>query len=109
MTSPSSASWSTSLEARGYATHVRLADAWRYGVPQHRKRLILLARNDGQPFSWPEEHEGITDLREAIGDLPRLGDGDRRARARLSVAQQAVRVLGQDATGCAQAGSSTTT
>ena len=62
------------LEGRGYATHVRLADAWRYGVPQHRKRLILLARNDGQPFSWPEEHEGITDLRQAIGDLPRLGD-----------------------------------
>jgi DNA (cytosine-5)-methyltransferase 1 len=62
------------LEGRGYATHVRLADAWRYGVPQHRKRLILLARNDGQPFSWPEEHEGITDLREAIGDLPRLKD-----------------------------------
>lgn len=62
------------LEGRGYATHVRLADAWRHGVPQHRKRLILLARNDGKPFSWPEEHEGITDLRQAIGDLPRLGD-----------------------------------
>ena len=62
------------LEGRGYVTHVRLADAWRHGVPQHRKRLILLARNDGQPFSWPEEHQGITDLREAIGDLPRLGE-----------------------------------
>lgn len=62
------------LEGRGYATHLRLADAWRYGVPQHRKRLILLARNDDHPFSWPEDQEGITDLRDAIGDLPRLGD-----------------------------------
>lgn len=63
------------LELRGYATQVRLADAWRYGVPQHRKRLILLARNDGQGFTWPQERDVITDLDEAIGDLPRLGAG----------------------------------
>lgn len=62
------------LESRGYATHVRLADAWRYGVPQHRKRLILLARNDGQPFSWPKECKEITTLREGIADLPQLGE-----------------------------------
>lgn len=63
------------LETLGYATHVRLADAWQYGVPQHRKRLILLARNDGREFAWPEPSHRITTLREGISDLPRLGEG----------------------------------
>lgn len=63
------------LESLGYATQVRLADAWQYGVPQHRKRLILLARNDGREFVWPVPVENITKLREAIWDLPRLGEG----------------------------------
>lgn len=61
------------LEEAGYATRVQLADAWRYGVPQHRKRLILLARRDGHEFSWPDEEPAITTLRDSIGDLPRLG------------------------------------
>lgn len=63
------------LEANGYATQVKLADAWRYGVPQHRKRLLLLARNDGAGFRWPGELEGITTLKQAIGDLPSLEGG----------------------------------
>ncbi|RAJ61673.1 DNA (cytosine-5)-methyltransferase 1 [Streptomyces sp. Amel2xB2] len=62
------------LEELGYATQVRLVDAWRYGVPQHRKRLILLARNDVEEFRWQAEvpDEKRTTLREAIGDLPSL-------------------------------------
>ncbi|MGW4968416.1 DNA (cytosine-5-)-methyltransferase [Streptomyces albidoflavus] len=62
------------LEDLGYATQVRLVDAWRYGVPQHRKRLILLARNDVERFEWRQEleHEQRTTLRDAIGDLPVL-------------------------------------
>jgi DNA (cytosine-5)-methyltransferase 1 len=63
------------LESRGYATHVSIADAWKYGVPQHRKRLILLARNDGHDFAWPQEAGDITDLRAGIGDLPSLAGG----------------------------------
>ncbi|MFD4000298.1 DNA cytosine methyltransferase [Streptomyces rubiginosohelvolus] len=62
------------LEGLGYATQVRLVDAWRYGVPQHRKRLILLARNDVERFDWREEleYEQRITLRDAIGDLPVL-------------------------------------
>jgi len=59
------------LENIGYATQVRLVDAWRYGVPQHRKRLILLARNDVERFDWEADQDGVT-LRDAIGDLPPL-------------------------------------
>lgn len=60
------------LESIGYATQVRLVDAWNYGVPQHRKRLILLARNDVERFDWAPKQEGFTTLRDAIGDLPVL-------------------------------------
>ncbi|MGW0841407.1 DNA cytosine methyltransferase [Streptomyces sp. NPDC002787] len=60
------------LESIGYATQVRLVDAWNYGVPQHRKRLILLARNDIERFDWPPKQDGFTTLRQAIGDLPFL-------------------------------------
>ncbi|MFI0826700.1 DNA cytosine methyltransferase [Streptomyces roseolus] len=59
------------LEELGYATQVRLVDAWAYGVPQHRKRLILLARRDVDEFHWGAAQERTT-LKEAIGDLPAL-------------------------------------
>lgn len=61
------------LEQGGYYTELLLVDAWRYGVPQHRKRLILLARSDSESFSWPAGQEQAPTLRDAIGDLPSLG------------------------------------
>ncbi|WP_338135319.1 DNA cytosine methyltransferase [Streptomyces europaeiscabiei] len=60
------------LEELGYATQVRLVDAWSYGVPQHRKRLILLARKDVDDFTWRKPDPERTTLRDAIGDLPEL-------------------------------------
>jgi DNA (cytosine-5)-methyltransferase 1 len=60
------------LEELGYATQVRLVDAWNYGVPQHRKRLILLARRDVDDFTWREPDGQRVTLRDAIGDLPEL-------------------------------------
>ncbi len=60
------------LEAAGYETEVAIVDAWRYGVPQHRQRLFVTALRDGKRFEWPRPRR-VIDLREAIGDLPRLG------------------------------------
>ncbi|MET1076219.1 MAG: DNA cytosine methyltransferase [Umezawaea sp.] len=60
------------LEDAGYRTDLRLVDAWKYGVPQHRKRLIMLARRDSDVFTWPEPSEPVT-VRGAIADLPGLG------------------------------------
>ncbi|MDH6123642.1 DNA cytosine methyltransferase [Kitasatospora sp. GP82] len=68
------------LEDCGYATQVRLADAWNYGVPQHRKRLILHARNDLDRFEWPEAQKSWTTVRDAIGDLPSLPPFNKGAR-----------------------------
>ncbi|MGW0178047.1 DNA cytosine methyltransferase [Nocardia sp. NPDC003345] len=86
------------LERGGYYTEFRLVDAWRYGVPQHRKRLIVLARRDVEDFMWPAEQSKQPTLRDAIGDLPGLGDttGGReqsyRKPRRLSAYAEAMRV-----------------
>jgi DNA (cytosine-5)-methyltransferase 1 len=61
------------LEAAGYRTEVNLVDAGRYGVPQHRQRLILLARRDDGAFTWPPMGDRQPTVRDAIADLPRLG------------------------------------
>jgi DNA (cytosine-5)-methyltransferase 1 len=63
------------LESAGYHTQVRLIDAWRHGVPQHRKRLILLGRLDTDTFTWPAAVKPEPRLRDAIMDLPELGEG----------------------------------
>ncbi|MFF8810509.1 DNA cytosine methyltransferase [Streptomyces omiyaensis] len=68
------------LQQEGYVTQVRLVDAWAYGVPQHRKRLILLARNDIDRISWPTPASRRTSLRDAIGDLPHIGKGETGGR-----------------------------
>lgn len=69
------------LEAEGYEVHFALLDAWRYGVPQHRQRLILVALRDGGSFVWPKETDRVR-LRDAIGDLPSLRGGVGRAEMR---------------------------
>lgn len=66
------------LESAGYDVEARLLDAWRYGVPQHRQRLILLARRDGRPIVWSKDQKLVT-LKDAIGDMPRLKDGTGRS------------------------------
>jgi DNA (cytosine-5)-methyltransferase 1 len=70
------------LESTGYHTAVRLVDAWVHGVPQHRKRLILLARLDSDTFTWPDPIARVN-LREAIGDLPVLPEDDPVGARRL--------------------------
>lgn len=60
------------LEAAGYVVDYRLLDAWRHGVPQHRKRFILQARNDGAVPKWPALNDERPSVRDAIEDLPSL-------------------------------------
>lgn len=42
------------LRNLGYHVEWRNMDAADYGAPTHRKRLFLIARNDGEPITWPE-------------------------------------------------------
>lgn len=62
------------LERAGYIVGYRLLDAWRHGVPQHRKRFILQARRDGAAPAWPSLSTYRPTVRDAIADLPSLND-----------------------------------
>jgi DNA (cytosine-5)-methyltransferase 1 len=63
------------LEQLGYSVEERVVDAWRYGVPQFRQRLILVAIKDGYHFEWPAETTAKVTVNNAIGDLPRVEGG----------------------------------
>lgn len=63
------------LEHLGYAVEERIIDAWRYGVPQFRQRLIVIALADRVRFDWPAEATARVSVWNAIGDLPDVEGG----------------------------------
>lgn len=63
------------LEALGYNVEERVVDTSRYGVPQYRHRLILVALAGGVAFEWPEEAGERVSVDNAIGDLPPVEGG----------------------------------
>ncbi|MDG4802685.1 DNA cytosine methyltransferase [Micromonospora sp. WMMD980] len=63
------------LESIGYAVEERVVDTLRYGVPQFRQRLILVALRDGVAFDWPTEVPDRVSVWNAIGDLPEVEGG----------------------------------
>jgi DNA (cytosine-5)-methyltransferase 1 len=69
-----------SLREFGYRVDARVLDAFQFGVPQHRARLILVALRDESEFEWPRAGAQITTLRDAIGDLPPVPPAQRAER-----------------------------
>ena len=63
------------LEQLGYAVEEKVVDTWRYGVPQFRQRLILVALRDRVAFRWPEESSDRVSVWNAIGDMPEVEGG----------------------------------
>lgn len=61
------------LEDWGYSVQERVVDTYRYGVPQFRQRLILVALAGGLEFEWPEPSNKWVNLGNAIRDLPPVG------------------------------------
>ena len=63
------------LNKSGYHIDYKIINTADYGVPQNRRRLVLLASLLG-PIEIPQPtHEVQTTLRTAIGDLPAINDG----------------------------------
>jgi len=65
------------LLAEGYKVSFSTVDASRYGVPQKRNRLVLLASRLGDISLIPATHSAgnLKTVRHAIKSLPRLKDG----------------------------------
>lgn len=63
------------LEQDGYSVHTRIVETWRYGVPQMRQRLLVVALRDGIAFEWPADAPAKTTLWNAIGELPEVEGG----------------------------------
>ncbi len=63
------------LEQFGYSVEERVVDAWRYGVPQFRQRLLLVALKGEIKFTWPSEVRQKVTVWNAIGDLPEVEGG----------------------------------
>lgn len=57
-----------------YSINVKVYNAADYGVPQARKRLIIVMCKNGYVFTEPEKQKHIT-VEEAIGHLPSLESG----------------------------------
>jgi DNA (cytosine-5)-methyltransferase 1 len=63
------------LEQLGYSVEEKVLDTWRYGVPQFRQRLILVALRDRVEFCWPDESSERVSVWNAIGDMPEVDGG----------------------------------
>lgn len=66
------------LRENGYHVNFEVHDAQQYGVPQRRKRLVLLAALDGEIKMIGPSHkeQDVKTVREAIGNLPKILDGE---------------------------------
>lgn len=63
------------FEELGYRVKTKVMVASDYGVPQHRNRFIMVGNRIGIDFVFPEKHQDIVTVKDAIGDLPDLENG----------------------------------
>lgn len=65
------------LEKYDYSVEHKVVDAKDYGVPQRRKRLILIASRIGHIDILPETHskKKLVTVKKAIGNLPKIKHG----------------------------------
>ncbi|GHT16951.1 restriction endonuclease subunit M [Bacteroidia bacterium] len=65
------------LKKNGYKVSYGIVNAQNYGVPQRRKRLILLASKHSKFELIPATHkDNYVTVRQAIGHLPEIEDGE---------------------------------
>lgn len=66
------------LNANGYRVSYKIVNCPEYGIPQHRKRLVLLASKLGEIELIKETHteEKFVTVKDAIGKMPYLGSGE---------------------------------
>ncbi|MEQ9406419.1 MAG: DNA cytosine methyltransferase [Fuerstiella sp.] len=66
--------FSMGLKASGYSFEFSIINAKDFGVPQRRKRLVLIAFRDAAvPQGWAQHRSPICTVRDAISSLPKAG------------------------------------
>lgn len=76
----------SALAALGYAVEDAVLKAEEYGVPQERRRVVFIGNRIGATISHPHPTHGpgrskpFTTVKDAIGDLPSLANGEDRGR-----------------------------
>lgn len=71
------------LKRLGYNTWFDVVDSSHYGVPQTRRRMVLLASKHGAIKMIDPTHESSNTVRQAIGRLPILSAGESSPRDKL--------------------------
>jgi len=76
-----------SFKQIGYNVTYKLLDAKNYGVPQERKRVIIVGYHEklGKKFEFPEPNLSLLTLREAIIDLPSPLSAREKNKANLNL------------------------
>lgn len=77
-----------SLINEGYHVWYGVVDSSRYGVPQARRRMVLLASLLGEIKMIPPTHEKPKTVREAIHGLPAINAGESSSEDRLHIASK---------------------
>ena len=65
------------LRSREYRVYVKVLEAWKYRVPQHRSRLFVIGMLGEGAFDWPNPRGRRPTVGQAIGDLPVVAADDR--------------------------------
>jgi len=76
----------TTLKTEGYHVSYKVVNVADYGVPQRRKRLILLASRIKEISILPPTHAQYVTVRNAIGNLPPIAAGAENNIDRLHIA-----------------------
>jgi len=100
----------SNLNSRGYLVFAKLLDAAWYGVPQHRNRVFVVGVHkdlgyssddfaDWGPFPGPSHgpltRKPFTTVREAIGDLPLIDNGEQHESLPYSLNSKRSGFLGE--------------
>ncbi len=73
-----------SLKSYGYHVSAEIYDSQYYGVPQRRKRLVLLASLKGPIDMIPYTHlDQIITVKKAIGNMAKINSGDIHTKDKL--------------------------
>lgn len=66
----------SSFEQIGYEVKYKVLNAADYGVPQERRRIFIVGTLGKNNFCYPKKENKIVTIQEAIGDLPKLNNGE---------------------------------